>query len=345
MNINLGANIKRLRKAHELTQEFLADTLGVSFQAVSKWERGEGYPDITMLLPLARTFGVSIDELMGADALRDAEEAQKLLVATYTNGSDGKIAENITLLRNGLKRYPNNAEIRTELARNLHALPTDKHNEEAINLLEHVLAHCTDSLIRNRAHTFLCYVYADTGHREKAAHLAHTLPSPLFCQLIEVDFLDGDAQQTALQNAFLSTAEALDWQFHRLYHLGNLSDRDLVEMLQKSLAILNLILNGEYLHLAINIAERHLWLAKAYTRLGEFDNARAALANALKYAKAYDNQPEAYEHQTLPLRGFVFHKNDYSKDTTESYTDWLKAQMPSPDLSPLFDKQKTAEPN
>ena len=49
MNIYFSENIKQLRKERDLTQEALADFLGVSFQAVSKWERGESYPDIEIL--------------------------------------------------------------------------------------------------------------------------------------------------------------------------------------------------------------------------------------------------------------------------------------------------------
>ncbi len=65
MSIPLGENIKRLRAAHSMTQRQLAFCLRVSVQAVSKWERGLTYPDITLLLPLSHLFSVSLDELFG----------------------------------------------------------------------------------------------------------------------------------------------------------------------------------------------------------------------------------------------------------------------------------------
>jgi len=61
----VGQTISRLRKEHNMTQMELADLLGISFQAVSNWERGNSMPDITKLPGLAELFGVSIDELLG----------------------------------------------------------------------------------------------------------------------------------------------------------------------------------------------------------------------------------------------------------------------------------------
>ena len=71
----LGKNIAALRKAQGMTQEALAQKLGVTFQAVSKWETGQSCPDITMLPELSDLLGVSIDELFGRAPLVRAEEA------------------------------------------------------------------------------------------------------------------------------------------------------------------------------------------------------------------------------------------------------------------------------
>ena len=67
MNIYFAENIKKFRKERKLTQEALAEYLDVSFQTVSKWERGEGYPDITTLPVISTFFGVTLDELFGVN--------------------------------------------------------------------------------------------------------------------------------------------------------------------------------------------------------------------------------------------------------------------------------------
>ena len=61
--MELGNKIKQLRNKASLTQEQLADELGISAQSVSKWETGASMPDITLLPKIAERFGVSIDEL------------------------------------------------------------------------------------------------------------------------------------------------------------------------------------------------------------------------------------------------------------------------------------------
>ena len=64
----IGQTIARLRREYNMTQMALADAMGVSFQAVSNWERGQSMPDISKLPELAELFGTTIDELLGRHA-------------------------------------------------------------------------------------------------------------------------------------------------------------------------------------------------------------------------------------------------------------------------------------
>jgi len=345
MKIEIGGNIKHLRKARGMTQEALADALGISFQAVSKWERGDGYPDITILPPLASFFGVTLDALLGQDAEKDAAQAQTILDEACANAADGHIAANIPLLREAVKRFPGDDRLRLQLARSLHALQTDaaaaaRNTEEAAEITERILERCTESATRHQAQTLLCYAYADLGLREKAAEQAHALPELLSCRLMEVDFLDGDAQEEALRKAFISCAEALDWQFYRLYRLGAADDRERVQLLQKALTVLETVLDGEYLHLAVNMAERNLWLAQAYLRLGETENALDALECAAKFAAEYDDQPQEYEYQSLLLRGLQFRRDDYGKSYEGKYGDWLRKRLQEPEFRALQGEER-----
>lgn len=79
MEINLGENIKRLRVQKGITQETLADFLGVTFQSVSRWERSDGYPDITLLPLIASFFNISVDELLGVNKAQNEQRIKEYI--------------------------------------------------------------------------------------------------------------------------------------------------------------------------------------------------------------------------------------------------------------------------
>ena len=67
----IAENLKRLRKERHMTQENVADALGISTQSVSKWEREESYPDITLLPALANLYQTSVDTILGLEQIND----------------------------------------------------------------------------------------------------------------------------------------------------------------------------------------------------------------------------------------------------------------------------------
>lgn len=97
----IGEKIKELRKENGLTQEQLAKTLGVSYQAVSKWETGVASPDISMLVPLAKTFHVSTDQLLEyKDRRAEFEEIWQ------QNVLRGDVSKTLEICEAALKEYP-----------------------------------------------------------------------------------------------------------------------------------------------------------------------------------------------------------------------------------------------
>ena len=85
--MKLGETILKYRQARGLSQEKLAEQVGVSRQAVSKWEVGDAIPDTDKLIPLARTLGITVDELLGnIPEDEDQEESTEPPVSgTYTD--------------------------------------------------------------------------------------------------------------------------------------------------------------------------------------------------------------------------------------------------------------------
>lgn len=110
MNITIGENIKRLRRERNVTQEQLAEVLNISTAAVSKWERGETYPDITLLFPLAQYFSVSLDDLMGYDAEKEAAEV-KAIIQKVREMRGRPEKEILAFMKDAYLAHPNNYEI------------------------------------------------------------------------------------------------------------------------------------------------------------------------------------------------------------------------------------------
>ncbi|MBQ9849167.1 MAG: helix-turn-helix transcriptional regulator [Clostridia bacterium] len=121
--MNLGNNISEKRKAKGMTQEELAANLGVSPQAVSKWENNLSCPDISLLPAIAKIFGMSVDELLGAapatenvgeektfaepetayeEPVFTGKKATTLLITTDKNGKVSNVRIPLTVMRFGL---------------------------------------------------------------------------------------------------------------------------------------------------------------------------------------------------------------------------------------------------
>lgn len=107
MKINIGNKIKALRKKQGITQEQLAERIGVSFQAVSKWENRIAFPDITLVPVIAQYFGVSTDELLSYDSIEKENEIKKAVdeAAECRESNPEKGRE---ILETALKKYPEN---------------------------------------------------------------------------------------------------------------------------------------------------------------------------------------------------------------------------------------------
>ncbi len=78
-----GAVIRELREKNKMTQQQLAEKLCVSDKTVSKWETGKGYPDITLLEPIAKAFSVSVTELLSGNTVRNTNVSANVLKAKF----------------------------------------------------------------------------------------------------------------------------------------------------------------------------------------------------------------------------------------------------------------------
>ena len=186
MNIYFSENIKRLRKERDLTQEALADFLGISFQAVSKWERGESYPDIEMLPVIALFFEITIDELLGIDK-SVKEEKIKTYIDKYENMRLNDTTAVLQEMKAAIKEFPNEYAI---LIRYMELLQTHRNHLDAVQdskeittIYERIQKHCTDDEIRIRSKRImidnLLWQYDVLGYDEEIKHKAESIIASL----------------------------------------------------------------------------------------------------------------------------------------------------------------------
>lgn len=182
MKLLIGENIKRLRRKRDLTQEEVASHLGISFQAISKWERGDGYPDITMLPSLANYFGVSVDELIGMNEIAKSEKYEEINRLWVENDTKGLHQENMVLMRKSLKTFPNDALLLVQLSASLEKAggtveEKAKYLKESIAVQEQILCYGEDSEVKNAVLYNICFSYWKNGEHAKALAQAQKLPN------------------------------------------------------------------------------------------------------------------------------------------------------------------------
>jgi len=169
----LPANLKKYRILKELTQEDVAEFLGITPQSVSKWERGESYPDITLLPALANIFETSVDLLLGMDTIRAEETRYNIHKKAVEYQRNGNLDMAEKTYRDALLIYPNKPGMILGLASTL-ALKGD--TEEAIELIERGLPISINEKQKSTMRATLCFLYLKAGREDKACKLASQLP-------------------------------------------------------------------------------------------------------------------------------------------------------------------------
>ena len=200
--MSLGEKIKKLRVEKNWTQEQFAEMMGVSAQAVSRWETDSSMPDISMLAPIAYTFNVSCDYLLGVDLNskeKDIFKIRKEAWESIVGEKPNKWVNAYNMIKEGLKQYPDSWVLKDSLVHFLAVLAMPKHNENYLSagkelnqLCEDMIAKCQNQSYRYNAIYHLCGAATVTNNRERALELAKTMPKHYQCQEELIKRVDQD---------------------------------------------------------------------------------------------------------------------------------------------------------
>ena len=169
--MNMGENIRRARQKQGLTQSALAERLGVSDRAVSRWETGAAAPAVDLLVPLALALDTSTDALLGVDPQRMQQEILQATEACNQQLKQGDAAAAVSMMQEMNEKFPNQPELMAYLALALLALKTEPATRQAL-----ALCRAADGRPMRLSTTYGCkqtmaYALHRLGKAEQAARL------------------------------------------------------------------------------------------------------------------------------------------------------------------------------
>lgn len=352
MNIYFGENLKKLRQDRNLTQERLADFLGVSFQTISKWERGDNYPDITVLPEIASFFNISVDSILGVNKAENEAEIEEF-IEQYDNLFDND--KKIAMIKEMYAKYPGDFNIQLRYLGYLIFIYNSKdykeHLSEIMGIYNNIQDNCTIDSIRICAKRYILVYYAelainnnDKALFEKSEKILNEMPHMRDGREFIASYLYNDTMQD------FYVKEALDEEISLLNHgLGHhihgfiddsipLSHR--IEVANIMLDLNNKLHNdGHYGSGWIDVICVYGHLGHLYFQSGDTEKAIENLKKSAHLAKKFDKMERITTMHSTFFEGKQFDKDTLgstyiaSTKLIELFTEWYP-------LSEEFKKSK-----
>ena len=337
--MTIGENIRKLRRERDITQEALAEMLGVTAQSISQWENSRTAPDISQIAPLAHIFEVSADVILGIDVEKKTEQIEKLWQAAYDVACTGDHVQAISMLGNALRQYPDSFKLMglytDEIYMYNHLIPEDmqeQNKERALGYLERILSDCTDMSIRNNALTTACMWYPKIGRTEEAVEMAKSIDIGFSSAELLGKIYTGKKQFKALQDAVVvGVFHGIGYDLERLLDTTNdegipmyTSDEKL-ELYQFSADIfLRLLPDGDYYFYAQFIECAYRNMTWVYAERQDRENILFCMRRAAEMAIHFDTYTPGTLHTSPLVRGQEADGIWWHDGHNRSH-DWLEA--------------------
>lgn len=339
MQLNIGENIKRLRRKKDVTQETLAEHMHVSAAAVSKWERNETLPDISMVIPLASYFNVSTDEILGLDSEKNEERIKQYLDENNRLAAIGKSYERFDLITKAYNEFPDDWRIIEAYMWQLNYDPnctepygSEVHKDELYRLCERVLDECTVDKTRYAALSIIGGLYLLDGEREKAIETAKRFPDYWMTEGEELEH-SFDCENGEEDKWFAQLRENI-WDLTSLFMVKirsaalkakDIDSNEQIKHLQKAVTIIKTVFDdGDYGFYNADLSDLYFWIANRYVMANDFDKAFENYESGFRHAKAYDELPKITIHTSFLVKGKVF---DITKVNSDVEVNMMSRQI------------------
>ena len=307
MSESMGQIIRKLRKERNLTQEDLAEQLGITYQAVSRWENGTGMPDISQIVPLANVFNVTTDFLFNIEGTNSTEEAYRIASEACSLKQYGKIDTYIAsydLMLDGLKKYPNNMILLNNcvglglslcLPENDYLYVSDRAEEiaaETERQAKLIITHSKSASDIMRAHQILMFLYSSRREYDKASAEVENFPErcdfTFHSNMARINETKGEWENVikhlCIDNAYLlQTFEDNTAQLGKAYYtIGRYNDA--ITIYKNWFRIMDTLFGEKFppFH-DFDSGDLYILLAQAYLAVGERDKAIESVEKSVKY--------------------------------------------------------------
>ncbi|MDR3311214.1 MAG: helix-turn-helix domain-containing protein [Oscillospiraceae bacterium] len=309
--MNISEKLRRMRRDRDLTQEDLADAFGVTYQAVSKWERGESFPDITLLPAIARYFGVTVDALLDDEDERRRKVAEisgehrKICMEQNSDAAAEYLKTALCEFPDGWELWINYAQYRGGSIRVNCNRPIEEPEglRDAIEVCNRLLRHCVDDRLRHRANLILAESCKLLGDNDAALKIILELPgiADVTREVMLPYFLSGEGRVTAIQSVFMNVADTF-WSISRFVahpdtftyaddasgeHFGY-TPEERIAILEKSVAVSDILTDGGEAYQPWHQSYQYRNMAYIAAEDGQYERAAGYLEKAADYAVAND---------------------------------------------------------
>jgi len=331
MDIYLSEQLKKLRKEKGNTQEDLARHLNISVQAVSKWERDEGFPDIALLPAIALYYNVSVDDLLGVGKVEQQKRIKEMRDKNMELFRAGKSAERVALTREMHKEFPNDHEIIFDLMCALYCENRDKNADEIIECGVRILDESTDTSLRGGAIQFLCFTYyyskKDSESAKKYAELASSFN--VSKEELMPRILEGDEAVRYCQRNIMHLVQMISARVYIMVEKGKFSPKQAIQAYDFALNCYKLLYPDEncgFYHVRFsNLNEE---IAYNYMMLDCEQQALEKLEEAVKHAIKFDTYKDGM-YTAFMVNKCEMSRLDGVKDHTANWSGVLVKTLKS----------------
>lgn len=353
--IHIGETIKKLRKEKNITQDELASFIGVSYQSVSKWERCESYPDITLVPSIASFFGVTTDLLLGVNAA-DKENRIKAYEEKYDLlKTEKKFIEASNLMKEAITEFPGNYNL---LANYMHSLLLIFYREDESILkikpeVERVYGviqnYCTNDHIRVWTKGLMCNFIRSLSETENSGVDISDMDAILEEMPVmrnTRDFMAMMLYPMGSEKRNLACAKGLS---EMIQLIGEIINRKASSILERDPDIIEAYLNfvntampdGDYGQSSYLVIFNYGYLGVIRHHNGDNQGALECFRKEAEIAVKYEEMPDVTVHTSYLVEGLEFNKKTAFKGGYDNIAYAIREALT--EGYPLSDELKATE--